>query len=60
MENHDKPFFCYSKKLKEELAERGIRYLTRGIHDKTGKPYWVYSPTVELNKYLEQRRAQFK
>lgn len=60
MENYNKPFFCYSKKLKEELVAKGIRYLTRGIHEKTGRPYWVYAPTCELNEYLEQRRALFK
>ena len=60
MKNCDKPFFCYSKKLKEELSMLGIRYLTRSVHEKTGRPYWVYSPTVELNAYLEKRRSQYE
>lgn len=59
MKNYEKPFFCYSKKLKEELANHDIRYITRGVHEKTQKPYWVYPPTIELNEYLEKRRSSF-
>ena len=59
-DNKNKPFFCYSKKLKDELVEQGIRYTSRGIHEKTHKPFWMFMPSDELNNYLEQRRAQWK
>lgn len=60
MKIYNKPFFCYSKKLKEELDAQGIRYITRGIHEKSKRPYWVYASTSDLNEYLEQRRAKFE
>ena len=60
MKNYNTPFFCYSKKLKEELASAGIKYVSVGRHDKTGNVYWLYMPTVELNIFLENRRALFK
>lgn len=56
----DKPFFCYSKKLKEELDKIGIRYVSVGKHDKTGNIYWLYMPTDELNNYLIIRRSKYK
>ena len=59
-DNKNKPFFCYSKQLKNELIEHGIKYESRGIHDKTHKPFWMFMPSDELNNYLEQRRSQFK
>ncbi len=59
MKNNNKPFFCYSKKLKDELSAIGIRYVSIGKHDKTGNIYWLYMPTPELTSYLEQRRSQF-
>ena len=60
MKNHEKPFFCYSKKLKEELAANGIRYVSIGTNKNSGRPYWLYMPSEELTKYLQMRRNQFK
>ena len=45
-DNKNKPFFCYSKKLKDELVAQGIRYASRGIHEKTQKPFWVFMPII--------------
>ena len=58
--NSDKPFFCYSKILKQELDKLGIRYFSTGKHDKTGNRYWLYLPSDELNNYLNTRREKFK
>lgn len=60
MSANEKPFFCYSRALKKELDEVGIRYVSIGKHDKTGNTYWLYMPTEELNNYLKQRRARFQ
>ena len=60
MEVYNKPFFCYSKKLKEELDVQGIRYSNIGTNKNSGRPYWLYLPSDELSQYLEQRRAKFK
>ena len=60
MNHYENPFFCYSKKLRDELSAAGFRYVTVGIHDKTGNPYWLYMPTDSLNEFLQTRREQWK
>ncbi len=60
MKEYTKPFFCYSKKLRDELTDAGIEYVAVGKHDKTGNPYWLYMPTTKLNEFLERRREKWK
>ena len=60
MKEHKKPFFCYSRKLRDELAEAGFKYVAVGKHDKTGNTYYLYMPTTELNEFLERRREKWK
>lgn len=60
MKEYKNPFFCYSKKLKDELTNAGFRYVTVGRHDKTGNIYWLYMPTMELNEFLQRRREKWK
>lgn len=60
MQEYKKPFFCYSKRLKDELTAAGFEYVAIGRHDKTGNKYWLYMPTIELNAFLQQRREKWK
>lgn len=60
MNEYKNPFFCYSKKLRDELTSAGFRYVLVGKHDKTGNPYWLYMPTIELNEFLTRRREKWK
>lgn len=60
MKKYERPFFCYSKKLRDELTEAGFKYVAIGEHDKTGNPYWLYMPTTELNEFLQRRREKWK
>lgn len=49
MKNNDKPFFCYSKKLKDELSAIGIRYVSIGKHDKNEFIDWdLIKKTAEI------------
>lgn len=59
MKKYNNPFFCYSKKLRDELTLAGFRYVAVGVHDKTGNPYWLYMPTDALNEFLQKRREQW-
>ena len=59
MKEFERPFFCYSKRLRDELASAGFRYVAVGKHDKTGNTYWLYMPTSELNVYLQRRREKW-
>ena len=60
MNDYKKPFFCYSKKLRDELTDAGFEYVAIGKHDKTGNPYWLYMPTSEFNDFLQRRREKWK
>jgi len=60
MKKYKKPFFCYSKKLRDELTVAGFKYVLVGKHDKTGNIYWLYMPTDSLNVFLQKRRKQWQ
>lgn len=60
MNNYQKPFFCYSKKLRDELNAAGFEYVAIGRHDKTNHMYWLYMPTTELNEFLQRRRKRWQ
>lgn len=60
MQNIEKPFFCYSKRLYIELKENGIYHSFIGTHDKTGNKYWLYMPSKQLTEYLNNRRNKYK
>ena len=59
MKDYKNPFFCYSRKLRDELKAAGFEYVAVGRHDKTYNPYWLYMPTVELNEFLQKRREKW-
>lgn len=47
-------FFCYSPKLKERLLAEGERYICVGIHEKTGKKFWLFPQTKRLGEVLAE------
>ena len=51
-------FYCYSAKLRKELVDKGIKYLHKGVNEKTNTPFWAFEGTVELNSFLEERRKR--
>ena len=54
----EKYFYCYSRPLKQYLYENGIRFITKSIHDKTKKSYWLFEGTEKLNKLLDEWRLR--
>ena len=52
----EKYFYCYSYPLKEFLVKNGIQFVMHSIHDKTGKKFWVFSSSKQLNTLLDQWR----
>lgn len=51
-------FYCYSRKLKDELLENGFSYLHYAQHFKTNKLFWVFEGNGKLNEFLEARRSR--
>lgn len=53
-----KYFYCYSPKMKKFFCENGLRYITRSIHEKTNKPFWVFESGDKVTELLEKWRAK--
>lgn len=56
----EKLFYCYSNPLKQFLIENGERFITKSIHEKTNKKYWVFIGTEKLNSLLTKWRLRRK
>ena len=49
-----KLFYCYSKRLKGFIESNGISYLSKGLHAKSKRPFYLYIVTEELDKVLKR------
>jgi len=48
-------FYCYSGKLKSFLMyKKNLRYLHKGLNDKTQRNFWVFERSEELNDALTE------
>lgn len=46
-------FYCYSPKMKQFFCDNGLRYITKSVHDKTNKPFWVFESSNKITDLLE-------
>lgn len=51
-----KYFYCYSPRMKKFFYENGLRYITKSVHEKTGKPFWVFESGDKVSELLTQWR----
>lgn len=56
----EKYFYCYSRPLKEFLVEHDIDFIMHSVHDKTGKKFWVFASSKQLNELLDVWRLNKK
>ncbi len=54
MMNKEDLFYCYSLNLFHFLRKRNFYYLDREIHKKTGRVFWTFNGTEELNNALTE------
>jgi hypothetical protein len=47
-------FYCYSCNMKDFLKSQGLRFVTKGRHPKTDKPFFVFEKSEELNKGIKK------
>lgn len=47
-------FKCFSPNLYRYLKQNGFYYITKNVHEKTGRTYFEFSKTDELDKALKQ------
>jgi len=52
MEN--KYFYCYSCTMKDFIKSQGLKYITKGLHPKSGKPYFMFEKSKELDLVIEK------
>ncbi|CAH0304644.1 hypothetical protein SRABI82_04680 [Priestia megaterium] len=45
-------FYCYSPKLKARLLDGGERFICVGLHETTGKKFWLFAKTEKLAEVL--------
>lgn len=48
----DKPndlFYCYSCKMKDFIKSQGISYITKAIHPKTNRVFFIFNKSKELD-----------
>lgn len=52
---NSKLFYCYSTNLKRFLIEdNNIKYLSKGVNDRTNKNFWLFERTEKLKKCLDE------
>lgn len=49
----DRFFFCYSARLKRALVANGFSPICTGLNGKSGKKFWLFLGTDELNYYKD-------
>ena len=48
-------YITYDKEIKDFLTyEKGIRYLVKGLNDKTLKRFYIYERNEHINKCLNE------
>lgn len=45
-------FYCYSLKLKDFLKSQGFRFITKGLHPKSGRPFFMFEKSEMLDKAI--------
>ncbi len=53
-----KLYYCYSNPLKQFLIQNGERFITKSIHERTNKKYWVFVSSDKLNSLLNDWRLR--
>lgn len=46
-------FYCYSVKLKDFLKSQGFKFITKGLHPKSGRPFFIFEKSQELDLSIE-------
>lgn len=53
--NESNFFFCYDKRIMKYLRyDKGFKFITKAIHEKSGSPFWLFHITPELDQALKE------
>lgn len=45
-------FYCYSCKLKDFLKSQNLRYIMKGLHYKSKRPFFMFEKSKELDEAI--------
>lgn len=51
-------FYCYSPRLKNHLLSKGERFICVGVHERTGKKFWLFPQTERLGEILTEWKSR--
>ena len=54
MDKENNLYYCYSINQLRFIKDKGIRFLCKGLNDKTNKNYWVFEKNQELSNTLTE------
>jgi len=49
-----KYFYCYSCRMKDFIKSQGMDYITKAIHPKSHRPYFMFEKSKELDLMIEK------
>lgn len=47
-------FYCYSVKMKDFIKSQGINYITKAIHPKTSRVFFIFNKGLELDVVISK------
>lgn len=47
-------FYCYSCKMKDFIKSQGIRFITKAIHPRTNRVFFVFEKSEALNLAIQK------
>ncbi len=47
-------FFCYDRELRDFLTKQGFRDITKALHPKTMRVFWLFERTPSLTAALDE------
>ncbi|MDQ0193090.1 hypothetical protein J2T20_001439 [Paenibacillus wynnii] len=54
MENTQRYFYCYDKRLRNQLMKNSQSYICSGLHQQTLNPFWQFPFTEELKRVITE------
>ncbi len=51
-------FNCYTPKLRRYIREHGVKWVDKGINEKSGYMRWVFEQTDELSELLKRYKEE--
>ena len=51
-------YYCYSNAQRKYINLTGINWIDKGIHEVSGKPFWVFEQNAKFGEVLERYKLE--